>query len=234
MIRTRRSSGRAGFPGRAAVLLSVLALAACGATEVSIPSPRPLVVPSGERLRPDSARLDSINEWVDEAVTTIREDPSFWIVSTSAPRPVYPWETMEFLEEDSIRIAYEPVAGQGRVSYQIYAYLHLLERRGELSDWFAGAAGLDGYELERFIVDRTADSWLLGRSVFDTQPYAPLDELVYAQDRGYLDALLLTAREEEFAAARESFVEENPGRLEEYAEWFRATFERDPPGMRGG
>jgi len=213
----------------AAVTLTV-ALAACGSGKVEIPAPRPLVIFSGERLLADSARLQEIHDWVMMADDTIQFDPSFLIAYETAPVPSYPWQTFEYTGPDSVRVAYEAAAPDVQTSYGIYAFLHILDEQGRLEDWFPEVAGLEGWELERFIVAQTVDSWLLGRAIFDTHPYGLMDELVYAQDRGYLDAFLLTARADEFSEEKEAFEAANPGRLEEYAEWFETTFRRPPPG----
>jgi hypothetical protein len=47
-----------------------------------------------------------------------------------------------------------------------------------------------------------------------------------------LDALILTARPEEFEEERDAWLRENPGREEEYTRWFLETFETEPPGRR--
>ena len=43
---------------------------------------------------------------------------------------------------------------------------------------------------------------------------------------------VLTARAEEFEEARVTWLQENPGRGEEYRRWFVETFEMEPPGIR--
>lgn len=211
-----------------AVAIVPVVLAACSAGPSPISTIRPVVVTTGSRIQPDSTRLDSINRWVPELQNIIRLDPTFWVISESAPRPSFPWETLEIISEDSVRIAHEAVQDPV-LAYQMYAFLHLMRRTGRIEEWFPEASALEGYDLERFILDRTADTWLLGRTVYDTQPYQPLDELIYAQDRGYLDEFILTARPDEFADVREAYEEEHPGRIGEYEAWFEDTFNRDPP-----
>lgn len=220
-------------PGPTAAALSMALLAgACGGGALAIDRPRPLVVPSGARIQPDSVRLDSVDVWVQEMERTIAEDPSFWVIVDDVPQAGYPWENLEFQGEDTVRVAVRG-AVDAQLSYMIYGYLHIMQRMGRLGEEFPDAAALEGFELERFILARTAESWLLGRSVYDMPPYRPLDELVYAQDRGHLDALILSARPEEFGDTREAWLEENPEGLEAFRSWFRETFDRDPPGPTG-
>lgn len=230
---------RSTYYHAAAGALMLGALGACGAGgPPELPRPRPLVVFSGERLEADSASLQEIHAWVTRVHETIDQDPSFLLSYETVPVAAYPWETYEFVAEggprgaDTLRVGYEAAAPDVTTSYGTYAFLRLMHRRGELEEWFPEADGLEGYDLERFIMARTAESWLLGRTIFDTHPYPPMDELIYAADRGYLDEFLLTARGNEFPEAREAFEEENPGRLEEYRAWFSETFDRPPPGLR--
>ncbi len=70
------------------------------------------------------------------------------------------------------------------------------------------------------------------RTVFDMQPFGPLDELAYAKYSGFLDAYIFTARPSEFAASRAEWARANPGRVDEYREWFLETFNSEPPGIR--
>lgn len=222
-------------PWDAVVLaMALTALGACSGGPGAIDRPRPLVVPTGARLQPDSARLDSIDVWVQDLETTIREDPSFVVDLETVPRAAYPWETLEFREgdPDTVRVAIE-AGSDGRLPFWIYGFLHLMKRHDRLDEWFPDAADLEGFDLERFILARTAESWILGRAVYDTAPYPPLDALAYTYDRGYLEAMILTARPEEFAGIREAWVRENPARLEEYRTWFEETFTREPPGPSG-
>lgn len=213
-------------------------LSACGGGQVELPTPRSIVTREGARITADRARMQEVHEWVTRAVTTINEDPSFWLLTESVPEPRYPWETYELVGlgtgtgADTVRIAFESRAPDAQTTYWMYAFLHLMQETGRMDEWFPEAVALEGYELERFIVERTADSWLLGRSVFDTQPYKPLDELVYAQDAGMLEALIFASRPDDFDEAREAYYAANPGIEQEFEEWYRNTFEGDPPGSR--
>ncbi|MCA9737421.1 MAG: hypothetical protein R3E98_13640 [Gemmatimonadota bacterium] len=218
---------------RPLVVLSAGVLAGCGAANVELPPPRPLIVHSGARLQPEPERMAEIDTWVRAQNLNIEQDPSFWVISTTALQPVLPWAHLEVLSDDSVRIAYEGGVPDIGLPYQLYAHFHLMERRGELEEWLPEAADETGYPLERAIVKRVADAWLYGRSVFETTPYAALDELIYASENGYLDAFLFTDRPDEFPEARNAWIAEHPNGLEEYRTWFEDTFDRPPPGLRG-
>ena len=107
-----------------------------------------------------------------------------------------------------------------------------MDKMDRLDEFLSEAVGADGYELERAILARVSDAWMYGRAVFDIPPYAPLDELLFSRENGYLDAFILTARPEEFEEERDAWLRENPGREEEYVRWFLETFETEPPGRR--
>ena len=234
MSPTRRTPWMAAV---AAIMGVVVSVSACSSGPFQVSAPRPLVVQSGVRLRPDSTRMDEVNQWVEVVNTTITEDPSFWIITNTVPEEAYPWETLSISTEsalDTAMIAIEPRAPDARLSYNIYAFLHLMRASDRIGEFFPEAASLNGFDLERFILQRAAESWLLGRSIFDTQPYPPLDELAYAAELGYLDALILTARPDDFAAARGAYLSREPDGLEAYQDWFDETFGRPPPGMREG
>jgi hypothetical protein len=123
-------------------------------------------------------------------------------------------------------------AQESELVFHIYGHLHLMARMGRLEEWLPEAPEATGYELERAILSRTADAWILGRTVYNISPYGPLDELAYAKDGGYLDAFIFTARPSEFVADRAEWVRANPGAMERYREWFLDTFSREPPGLR--
>lgn len=211
-------------------VLGALALAGCGGGGVELPEPRPVVVFSGARINADPDRLEEIHGWVTEAVRTIEEDPTFILDWSYVPEPRYPWETLELVPGDTVRVAFERSAPDAQTSYWIYGFLHQMREMDRLVEWFPETEFMEGYELERFIVARTADSWLLGRSTFDTHPYQILDELIYAQEAGLLDAFLLHARGDEFSEARDRFVAENPDAFDELREWYERTFGGEPPG----
>lgn len=197
-----------------------------------MPPPRPVVVSTGARITADGDRLTEVYTWFTEELANIVEDPTFLIESIPGDVDAYPWETL-ILEGDTARFQYRRTDPDVRASYEIYAHLHLMKAMGRLDEWLPDASDAEGYELERATVNRMSDTWLLGRSVFSTSPYRLLDELVYANEGGFLDAFLLTARSDEFVEEREAWMAENPGRMDEYQAWFQETFETEPPGVRG-
>jgi hypothetical protein len=213
----------------AAVLTTLLGTACAGT--VALPAPRPLVVSSGARLTADPERLQEIYDWFIPQDEAIEQDPTFYIVSVDSEQDSYPWETL-VLQGDTARYQHTRSNPDVVGAYNIYAHLHLMKKLNRLEEWMPDQANLDGYALERAIVDRMADSWLLGRSIFDAQPHVLMDELIYAKDAGHLDAFLFTARPNDFAQDREAWVRDHPQGLEEYQAWFRQTLGGDPPGIR--
>jgi hypothetical protein len=163
--------------------------------------------------------MDSIYAWLQVENQNIEEDPSFLIEGVPAARETLPWQTLTInAANDTARYQYDRAHPDITTAFNVYAHLHLMKRLGRLAEWMPEHANADGYALERAIVGRLADAWLLGRAVFDAPAYQPLDELIYAQDAGYLDAYLLTARPTEFAAERaawESHVEVDAPRARE-------------------
>jgi hypothetical protein len=220
--------------GRSTLLVAVgLLVGGCAATMPSVPEPRTIVIYSGARIRADHERMKEINQWVTEEQDNIVQDPSFLVDLQISDGPVYPWEGME-IEGDTVRPQVDPRAPDTRLVLEIYGHLHLMVLMGRQAEWLPEAPEATGYALERAILSRTADAWLLGRSTFDTAPYGPLDELVYAKEAGFLDAFIFTARPEEFAAERARWARENPGETDRYRNWFLETFNREPPGLRTG
>lgn len=213
---------------------AAVAVAACASSSVELPDPRRLVVHSGARLSPTRARMEEIDSWVREEVDSISADPSFLIVTEGQEGPAYPWDGFRMSEDADTATIRVQAGTDARGPYLIYAHLQLMAAQDRLDRWYPEAAGLEGYELERAIMSRTADTWLYQRSVFDARPYGLLDELIYAKENGYLDAFILTARPDDFVEARREWLEESPGATDEYVAWFRETFQRPPPGLRGG
>jgi len=206
-------------------------LAACAAAGPAIPVPRPIVVHSGERIRVDQERMEEVNAWVTREQRNIQEDPSFWVVTSPVMGEPLPWEGMR-ISQDTVTLQVPIGASDASLVYQIYGHQHLMVTMGRQEEWLPEAPDAVGYELERAIVSRVADAWILGRTVFDTQPFGPLDELAYAKEAGFLDAYIFTARPDDFAASRSEWARENPGRTETYREWFIDTFNQEPPGLR--
>ncbi|MEJ2202728.1 MAG: hypothetical protein P8170_01325 [Gemmatimonadota bacterium] len=216
---------------RFAVWGATLFAASCAAAAPSLPEPRPIIIYSGARIRADSDRLEAINEWVNREQTNIVEDPGFWVIPEPAVEEVYPWEGLT-IRRDSVWVRVDPRASDTRVVHEIYGHLHLMAAMGRQEEWLPEAPTATGYELERAILARVSDAWLLGRTVFGTSPYGPLDELLYANEAGFLDPFIFTARPDEFGEARARWARENPGKAEEYRSWFLETFNREPPGLR--
>lgn len=213
-------------------LLAVLAVTACGGPP-QVPTPRPLVLHTGARLSPERDRLQEIDSWIRPQVENIRQDPSFLIRTVTVDSLVYPWQGLRIHGDTAEVEMRRGLFQEARVPYMIYAHLHLMERRGALGEWLPDAEGASGFELERAILARTADAWLYGRSAWDAPPHQPLDELVYARENDFLDALIFTARPEDFVEARREWLDRRPGAIEDYRRWFVDTFDREPPGLRG-
>ena len=198
---------------------------------MSIPQPRPIVVYSGARLTVERERMMDVNRWVTNEDINIREDPSFWVHDIVTREEAYPWEGMR-IQGDSVWVPLPQSHPDTRLVFHIYGHLHLMVHMGRQELWLPEAPDAVGYDLERAILSRTADAWLLGRAVFGTAPYGPLDELAYAKEEGFLDAFIFTARPDEFAATRTQWARENPGEGDRYRDWFLDTFSREPPGLR--
>lgn len=226
---------RRGFSRRAragALFAGAMLLAGCGSAKPSIPEPRPIINYSGARIRVDKERMQAINEWVLREQDNIERDPGFMVITDMAVDEVYPWDGLRFAGSDTVRVRVDPRAADTRVVFEIYGHLHLMARMGRQEEWLPEAPTATGYDLERATLARVSDAWLLGRTVFGTQPYAPLDELIYAKENGYLDAFIFTARPEEFAEARAEWAREKPEEADTYRQWFVQTFNREPPGLR--
>jgi hypothetical protein len=212
-----------------ALVAALLTTGACAAGPVELPRARPLVIHSGARLAvDDEERMREVYESLQRELEAIENDPSFMIEIDDDPRDLYPWETLE-ISGDTARIAFQRAAPDLLASYEVYAHLHLMRHLERLDEWLPEVAEVEGWQLERAIMDRVTDIWLLGRTRFDLAPYELMDQMAYAQDAGYLDALLLTLRASEFREARAAWMEANPGVDEAFRAWYRETFEVDPP-----
>ncbi|MBW3535128.1 MAG: hypothetical protein KY453_07920 [Gemmatimonadetes bacterium] len=214
-----------------AALLAPLAAGACGGGQAELPAPRPIIVHSGERLHADPDSMEEVHRWLTSTIEVIEEDPSFWIIGEPAARSAYVWESVHIVTPDSVRVEYERTHPDALTSHQVYAFLHIMDRQGRLLDFVPEAPVGDTYGVEKAILERVADTWLLGRAVFATSPYDPLDHLMYSAENGWLDALILTARPDEFEDRREAWLRENPGGPEAFRQWFRDTFDQEPPGV---
>ncbi len=218
---------------------ALMTAVACGTGELRLPQARRLVIYSGARLAPPQERMQEVDDWVREQWDSISRDPAFMIVTVPQEGPVYPWEELHLVHnarQDSASVAYQGPPGTNvaaRRAIVIYAHLHLMASLDRLDRWLPEAAGGDEFERERAILARTAESWLYQRAIYDAPPNAVFDELMFVSEGGYLDAFILMARPDEFVEARRRWVADNPGRNDAYVAWFRETFERDPPGLRG-
>lgn len=215
-----------------AAALVVPAIGACAAAQVELPEPRPIVIRSGARLYPEKPRMEEIDAWFRPEMQNIEQDPSFMIEAVTRDTPSYPWESL-FIVGDTAKIGVERTGSPEAVStYQIYAHLHLMKVKGRLREFLPAAADAEGFMLERAILARVSDVWFYGRGVFDAEAFDPLEELLFSNEAGYLDAFILTARGEEFGEERKRWLQEDPEALERYREWFVDTFEQEPPGLR--
>ena len=222
----RRSAARMVAIG----ILTVLA--GCAAVGPEIAPPRPIIIHSGARLRVEHERMMEVNEWFTREQENIVEDPTFMIETRPSTDEVYIWDELEIVEGDTVRTPVNAGAPESRFVHEIYAHLHLMVDMGRQDEWLPEAPDAVEYALERAILARVSDAWLLGRTVFDVAPYGPLDELIYANEAGFLDAFVFTARPSEFALARAEWARANPGESDRYRDWFLETFNRDPPGLR--
>jgi hypothetical protein len=221
----RESAVRIGF------FALIVVQAACGSGTLAIPAPRPVIIYSGARLIVERDRMEAVNTWVSAEGINIREDPSFWVHDNPSRDELYPWEGMR-IQADSVWVPLPTAYPDASLPYHIYGHLHLMTRMGRQEEWLSEAPDAVGYDLERAILERTADAWILGRTVFGTAPYGPLDELAYTKEEGFLDAFIFTARPDEFAVQRTEWARANPGEAERFREWFLDTFSREPEGLR--
>lgn len=225
-----RGPGGLGIGRAAWVLASALALG-CGTARPELPPPRTVIIHSGARIRPDETRLDSINAWFTREQDNISNDPSFMVDVKPSPGEVYPWTYLNY-GKDSVRVMLDQQYPDAAWPFEVYAHLHLMVRMGRQKEWLPEAPDATGFELERAILARVADVWLLARSVYGAAPYPPLDEIMYAHENDYLDAMIFTARPNDWAEARAKWAESHPDAMKRYREWFEQTFNREPPGLR--
>ncbi|TVP75252.1 MAG: hypothetical protein EA352_08700 [Gemmatimonadales bacterium] len=225
------------IPVVALLALAALALGGC-AGPAMIEPPRSIIIFSGARIQADHEEMDRIDQWLRDQQEYLERNRGVVRV-LAVEEPVYPWETLEG-SADSLILARDRNALDVEAPFQTYGFLRLIQYRqyqGEdgpgFEDWLPDAAGLDGFELEMEIVDRLADVWLLGRSVYDTAPHEPLDELIYARDGGFLREYVLVTQQHRFPDEHDAHFEANPERQEAFHDWFRETFERDGPGFIG-
>ncbi len=211
--------------------LLLLAVLGAGCSSAAVPvQPRSVVIFTGERIPPDPERMAAVEEWLRPQLEDIERNPSFLIQVSRQDTPAYPWDTL-LIEGDTARIFIQHTAVDAETAFLLYAHLRLMAERGEVDPWMPEAAGAEGFALERAILMRIADVWLLGRSVFDTQAHAPLEELLYSRESGFLDAFIFATQGDRFPDARDRWRAESPERVTEFGEWFEQTFERAGPGF---
>jgi hypothetical protein len=217
------------------LLLALLSggLSACAKGERELPSPRPIVISTGARLFAEPERMKAIDSWVRPQVDNINEDPSFWIISVPRDTPSYPWESL-VLSSDSAMIGVQRGYDYGTEIFNLYAHYKLMKKMGRIGEFLPGGEYLEGFALERAIVARVSDAWFLARAVYQSEAFQPLEEILFTNEAGYLDAMLLTARGEEFKEEREAWLEEDPEAQEQFRRWFVETFDKEPPGLSGG
>jgi len=234
--KTRTNGFMAGHAARWPILLAggLLLLGACSSAPVVAPEPRTLVNRNGARLMTTQPAMQQSYEWVTEQVDEIQQNPTFLVATTPATADVLPWETLEVSENgDTARVQYQRAVPALQQVYQIYAHLHIVKARDEVGAWIPDAEGLEGWDLEVAIVDRTTEAWLLGRASYDFPPYPPMDQLIYAQQAGQLEPLLLSLRGYEFPEARDAWLAEHPDGEAEFRDWYRDTFGEDPDPIGG-
>lgn len=209
--------------------LAVL-LAGCAGTTPP-PQPRTVVVFSGERIQTTPERMEEAEQWLRPALEDIDRNPSFLIRVHRDEQASYLWDSTELVADTAI-IHVQRAAGDAETPHLIYAHLQLMAQRGELGEWLPAAEERELEELEQEleILGKVAEIWLLGRAVFDTQAYGPLDELLYANERGLLTEFVLATQGDRFAEEKVGYTADNPDWEETLADFFRRTFERDGPG----
>ena len=225
-----RTSPRSFVPVLALALIT-MATAACSPGRPELPAPRPIVIRSGARLFAEPERMKTIDAWFRPQQDNIQLDPSFMIEYVPRDTPSYPWESL-VLVADTAKIGVQKGFVEAVEVYQIYAHYRLMKEMGRIGEFLPGGEGLEGFSLERAILARVSDAWFFGRAVYLAEAFDPLEELVYANENGYLDALILTARGEEFKEERQAWLKEDPEALERYRLWFVDNFSREPPGLR--
>ncbi len=219
------------FQRRMAVGAMILLFVGVGCSgQAEFPNPRSVVIFSGERLQPDAERMEEADRWLRDHLDDIERNPSFLIELHRDDRVLRPWDALH-IEGDTARIAMERGVADAETPFLLYAHFRLMAERSELEEWLPEAAEAEGFELERAIAQRISDAWLLGRSIYETQAYAPLDQLLYSAEFGYLEPYLVLAQTERFPELREEWEAEREDELEEFVEWFRTQFETDPPGL---
>ncbi len=216
--------------GALVALLLTPTLAACGG-QVAVPQPRSIIIYTGERIQTDGERMMAVEAWMRPQLDHIDTSPDFLIRVHRENVRRYPWDALE-IDGDTAHIRVYSLTGDVDTPYLLYAHYRLAQETGDIDRWLPEEAeGLVGFDLEKAILQRIADVWLLGRSVYDTQAYGPLDELLYSAEFGYLEDFIVATQGDRFPEERERVVAEAPERAEAFSDWLYRTFERPEPGF---
>lgn len=221
--------GAAAVRGSAWVgaLLLVTLLVGCGGGTANI-QPRSVINFAGERIQADPDAMAEVEAWLRPQLEDIEGNPSFLIRLLREPEPLYPWSRLH-IAGDTAQLALQTAAQDAETPFLVYGHLRLMEVREELERWLPDSQELAGIEVERAMLERVSDLWLLGRSVFDTQAHGPLDEIMYAKEGGFLKEFILLTQPQRFAEEREAHFREHPEREEAFREWFLSVFESEGP-----
>lgn len=210
-----------------AALLVVSAAAACS-TESVLPEPRPVVVYSGQRIQANEEQMNDVADWLTPVLDRIDLDPDFFVSLQEQQETTYPWDTLK-ITADTVALSLYSGAPDAQSPYLVYGFLELMAAKGTLDDVLPEATGQSDYGTERAILKQVAEVWLLGRSVYDTHPFGPLDELVYSEESGFLDEFIFATQGERFSDAAGEYQAANPGSDADFHSWFRSTFDADGP-----
>ena len=213
------------------LILTSMAASACSKGPPELPAPRPIVIRSGERLRADPDRMAGIDAWYRAERENIVNDPGFMIVTVPRDTPSYPWESL-YMSSDSATFGIQSGYPEAQQIFEIYAHLRLMKKLGRIEEFLPGGDNLNGFAFEREALSKVADAWLLGRAVYQAEAFDPLEEILFASENGYLEAMILTARGDEFKDERQAWLKEDPEALERYRQWFVSAFSKEPPGLR--
>jgi hypothetical protein len=216
--------GRAGV-GVGIVLVTMLA--GCAGSN-ALPQTRSLVTVTGERVQADPEAMVEVDRWLRPQLDQMSRDDSYTIRILQEDRATYPWDGLELMG-DTAQVTVQQGQGDAETPYRVYAHFRLMAERGELERWLPEAAEAEGFPLERAILVRTADLWLFGRAVFDTTPYGPLDEILFAHQSGFLDEFIFATQGERFEQERVAYYENQPEREAAFRRWFLQTFESEGP-----
>jgi len=204
-------------------------LAACGGT-LPAPEIRSVVIYSGERIITTPERMSAVEAWLRPQLDHIGTSRRFLIRVIPVNLIRYPWNAIKFEGADVVEVEIAEVAPDAETPFLIYSHLRFLQEQGGIGEWAPELEGLEGFELEKGILTRVSDVWLLGRSAFDTEPFGPMDELMYAREHGFLDDLILTTQRERFPLEAEAYWAGEQSRLREFVAWMERTFDREQPG----